>query len=74
MPENSVPVILKVTEVRVQAQWAAKALGTAPIENLLYQVNVPAKHIQETSMGPIINNEGLSMIIRALEGVLNAEF
>lgn len=74
MAENSVPVILKVTEIRVQAQWAAKALGTAPVENLLYQVNIPEAHMTETPNGFIITQGGLTMILKALEGVLNAEF
>lgn len=61
-------------EARVQTQWAHETLGTTPIDNLLYQVNIPAKHIQETPEGMMIDSTGLSMIIRALRGVLNAEF
>lgn len=73
MPEN-IPVILKVIEIRAQTQWAGKTLGTTPIENLLYQVNIPSNDMTETPNGYIISQGGLTLILRALEGVLHAEF
>lgn len=71
MPET---VVLKVIELRAQAAYAARAVGTTPVGDLLYAVDVPdSEIIKDEFNNKVITKRGLQLILMSLEGVLVAD-
>lgn len=70
MPE----VVLKVIELKAQAAYAAKSVGTSPVGDLLYAVTIPDSEIKVDEFGAkVITKKGLQLILMSLEGVLVAD-